>query len=145
VSSGGPDSRPGADLRARLQRALRAALQARDPVAVSALRSAQAAIGNAGAVTSPPGSPAPAGGRHFAGAVEGLGAAEVPRRALTEEQASEIVRAEIADRHQAAEFYERSGHADRAARLRREADALAAALAPGPPAPSPPAPGPAQG
>jgi uncharacterized protein YqeY len=128
VTSGTPDSRPGADLQARLQGALRAALKARDSVAVSALRSAQAAIGNAEAVAPSAGSPAPGGNRHFAGTVEGLGAAEAPRRILTEEQVSEIVRAEITERHQAAEIYERSGHADRADRLRREAEALHAAL-----------------
>jgi uncharacterized protein len=139
VSSGTPDSRPTAELQARLQRALRAALQARDPVAVSALRSVQAAIGNAEAVTPQPGSPAPGGNRHFAGVVEGLGAGEAPRRTLTEEQVGEIVRAEIAERHQAAEIYERTGHADRADRLRREADALtAAASADSPPAATPP-------
>jgi hypothetical protein len=48
---------------------------------------------------------------------------------LTEQQAVQIIRAEISERHAAAELYERSGHAERAARLRREADALAAALA----------------
>ena len=128
MSSGTSDGRPG--LRARLQQALRAALQARDSAAVSALRSAQAAIGNAEAVVPPPPpqSPAPGGNRHFAGSVGGLGAAEAPRRVVTEQQASEIVRGEIAERHDAADLYERFGHADRAARLRREADALRSAL-----------------
>jgi uncharacterized protein YqeY len=135
VSSNTPDSPPQADLQARLQRALRAALRTRDSVAVSALRSAQAAVGNAEAVVPPPGSAAPGASRHFAGSVQGLGAAEVPRRILTEDQASEIVRAEIAERHQAAALYDQSGHADRAARLRREADVLTAALSAGPPAP----------
>jgi hypothetical protein len=118
-----------ADLQGRLQQALRAALQARDAAAVSALRSARAAISNAEAVTPPAGSPAPGGNRHFAGTVGGLGAGEAPRRVLTEQQAVQIIRAEISERHAAAELYERSGHAERAARLRREADALAAALA----------------
>jgi uncharacterized protein YqeY len=128
VSSGSTGAGPAADLRARLQDALRAALQARDTAALSALRSAQAAIGNAEAVAPPPGSTAPAGNQHFAGAIEGLGAAEAPRRMLTEEQAREVVGAELAERLEAAELYDRSGHAERAARLRREADALAAVL-----------------
>jgi uncharacterized protein YqeY len=136
VSSDAPDSRPEANLQARLQQALRAALQTRDSVAVSALRSAQAAVGNAEAVAPPPGSPAPGANRHFAGSVQGLGAGEVPRRVLTEKQVSEIVRAEIAERYEAADLYERSGRADRAARLRREADVLAAALSAGAPPPS---------
>jgi uncharacterized protein len=42
---------------------------------------------------------------------------------------SAIVRAEVAERQAAARDYERAGHADRAGRLRREADILAAALA----------------
>ena len=129
MSSGTRSRRPAEDIRARLQQALRTALRDRDTAAVSALRSAQAAIGNAEAVVPPPGSPAPGGNQHFAGSVGGLGAGEVPRRVLTEEQASDIVRAEITERHDAAELYERSGHADRADRLRREADALQAALA----------------
>lgn len=115
-------------MQARLQQALRAALQARDPAAVSAFRSAQAAIGNAEAVALP-GSPAPGGNQHFAGAVEGLGATEAPRRLLSGAEAEEIIRTEISERHEAADLYERTGHADRAARLRREADALQTALA----------------
>jgi hypothetical protein len=128
VSSGTQDSRSAADVQARLQRALRAALQARDPAAVSALRSARAAIGNAEAVAAPPGPPAPGGNRHFAGAVEGLGAAEAPRRALTGAEALQIISAEISERREAADLYERAGHADRAARLRGEANALMAVL-----------------
>jgi len=108
-------------------------VQTRDSVAVSALRSAQAAVSNAEAVAPPPGPAAPGANRHFAGSVQGLGAAEVPRRVLTEDQVTEIVRAEIAERHQAADLYEQSGRADRAARLRREADVLAAALSAAPP------------
>ena len=61
-----------------LRRALTAALKARDAVAVSALRSALAAIENAGAVD--PGHAPPPGSGPIAGAVDGLGAAEVERR-----------------------------------------------------------------
>jgi len=121
-------SQPSTEVQSRLQESLRAALKARDTAAVSALRSAQAAIGNAEAVTPPTGAPAPSGNRHFAGVIEGLGAAEAPRRVLTEAQACEIVRAEISDRRNAAELYERSGHAERAALLRRGADTLSAVL-----------------
>ena len=128
MSSGTPDSHSAADVQARLQQALRAALQARDAAAVSALRSAQAAIGNAEAVAAPPGSRAPGGNRHFAGTVEGLGAAETRRRFVSAAEAEEIIRTEIDERDEAADLYERAGHADRAARLRREAGALAAAV-----------------
>jgi uncharacterized protein len=129
VSPGTADGRSAADILARLQQALRGALQARDAAAVSALRSAQAAIGNAEAVAAPQGSPAPGGSQHFAGTVGGLGAGEARRRTLTAAEAEEIIRTEISERHAAAEEYERAGHADRAARLRREADALLTALA----------------
>lgn len=128
MSPGNPDGRPATEVRARLQRALRAALQARDTVTIAALRSAQAAIGNAEAVVAPS-APAPAGNEHVAGSAGGLGAAEAPRRVLTDAQVSDIIRAEISDRNEAAHRYERAGHSGRAARLRREADALTAALA----------------
>ena len=143
MSSGNADRWSAEDVQARLQHALRAALQARDPAAVSALRSAQAAIGNAEAVAAPQRSAAPGGNQHFAGVVEGLGAGEAPRRVLAAAEAEEIIRTEISERHEAADLYERSGHADRAARLRREADALAVAMSagPSPTAASPPSEG----
>jgi len=90
------------DIRTRLQQALRGALKARDGSATSALRSALGAIGNAEAVE--PGAAAPAGsaGPHVAGAVSGLGAAEVPRRSLSPAQIERIVREEAAEREDAA-------------------------------------------
>jgi uncharacterized protein YqeY len=118
----------GSTGRERLQAALREALKARDKVAVPALRSALAAIDNAGAV--PPG-PAPAagtGGQHVADAAAGLGAGEGQRRRLSEGDVDEIVRAEIAERQAAARDYEQRGHADRADRLRREACVLISAI-----------------
>lgn len=114
-----------------MQRALREALLARDKVATSALRSALAAIDNAGAVPQAP-APAVASGPHFAGAAAGAGAAEVPRRGLGPGEAERIVRAEIAEREAAAAGYERSGHDGPAVRLRREAAVLASALDPRP-------------
>ena len=72
------------DIRTRLQQALRSALKARDAGAVSALRSALGAIGNAEAVDPGPAQPAGAGSVHVAGAVAGLGAGEAGRRQLTE-------------------------------------------------------------
>jgi uncharacterized protein YqeY len=121
----------GSTVGERLQAALREALKARDKIAVSALRSALAAIDNAGAV--PPG-PAPAtsdGSQHVAGAAAGLGAGEGERRTLSEEDVGEIVRAEVAERHAAARDYEQRGLADRAGRLRHEAHLLISALASG--------------
>ena len=121
----------GSTVRERLQKALREALTARDKIAVSALRSALAAIDNAGAV--PPG-PAPAasdGSQHVAGAAAEIGAGEGERRTLSEEDIGEIVRAEVAERHAAARDYEQRGHADRVGRLRHEAHVLISALAAG--------------
>jgi uncharacterized protein len=116
----------GGDLPERLRLALRAALRARDAVAAAALRSALGALGNAEAV------PAPAGlagttSSHIAGAAAGPGAAEAQRRRLTAAQAAAVVQAEIDERLAAATQYDSAGHADRAARLRAEAQALIAA------------------
>jgi uncharacterized protein len=120
-----------ANVRDQLRKALGDALKSRDMLAASALRSALGAIDNATAVTAVPAGPttASASSPHFAGAVPGLGAAETERRRLSDDEVSAIVRAEVAERQAAARDYERAGHADRAGRLRREADILAAALA----------------
>ncbi|HSK37404.1 MAG TPA: hypothetical protein VLA80_11780 [Actinomycetota bacterium] len=137
----------GDNLRERLRRALPAAMKARDRPAVNALRSALAAIDNAGAVDpaqAAPGTthPAPAatdatdpepagtgdGDPKVAGSVAGLGAAEVERRSLSEAQMEELVRAEALDRERAAAGYERTGQLELAERLRGEATVLRAYL-----------------
>lgn len=106
-------------LRDRLRAALPVALKARDRATASTLRSTLAAIENAEAVDA---------GSVRAGAVEaspvGIGVAEAERRVLTEEDVVAIVRAEIAERERAAEVYEASGRADKAAELRSAAEAL---------------------
>jgi uncharacterized protein YqeY len=116
------------DIRTRLGRALGLALKARDAGAVSALRSAMGAIGNAEAVDPAAARPAGTGSAHFAGAVAGLGAGEAQRRRLTEADIAAIVRQEAAEREAAAGEYERGGRAAEAARLREGARALIAAL-----------------
>jgi uncharacterized protein YqeY len=115
------------NLRDRLHRALPLAMKAQDRPAVSALRSALAAIDNAGAVDAaraPPGTGHP----ELAGTVAGLGATEAERRALTPAQMEEIVRAEVADRETAALGYERAGHPEHAEWLRGEAKILTSYL-----------------
>ena len=109
-------------------------------VAAFALRSALSAIGNPEAVPAGTGGgadpaapdagavPPRATGPYVAGTVPGLGAAELPRRRRTEADASEIIRAEAAERAAAAGQCEHAGHPDRAERLRREARILLAAL-----------------
>jgi len=130
VDAPGPPIDPGGnDVLTRLRSALGEALRARDMVAVAALRSVLSAIGNAEAVA--PGSPAAAGadGEYFAGAVAGVGAAEARRRALSAAEIQQIVRAEVGERLRAAGEYEWAGHADRAARLRREVLVLTSLMA----------------
>ena len=112
----------------KLRRALHDALRARDAIAVSALRSALAAIDNAGAVPVGPVPVMGAGSEHFAGTAEGVGAGEAARRRLSDAEIAQIVRAEIADRQAAARAYAEAGQADRADRLLSEARVLTSAL-----------------
>jgi uncharacterized protein YqeY len=110
-------------VRNRLRAALPAALKQRDPVRVSVLRATLAALDNAEA-------PPAAEHRPASLALEltpvGAGAAEVPRRDLSDDDVERLVRAEIDERRSAADVYERSGRHERARRLRSEAAALAA-------------------
>lgn len=114
------------ELRERLRSALPAAMKRRDAAAVAALRSALAAVDNAEAVDDAP--PPPDGHADLAGSVAGVGATEVPRRALTADEIAALVRAEVEEREAAADGYERAGAPARAARLRAEAAVLAAHL-----------------
>lgn len=117
----------GDAIQARLRLALRAAMKAKDTVAVPALRSVLAAIGNAEAVPRRDGD-APAGSQHVAGGTVGLAAADTARRVLTLEETVTVVQGEVSDRQAAARQYEAAGHPDRAARLRREAQVIQSAL-----------------
>ena len=74
-----------------------------------------------------PDGPVPSAGA-IADSATGLGAAEVGRRELREEDIRGLIRAEIDDRHGAAEQFVAAGHTDRAAALHAEADVLAALL-----------------
>ena len=58
----------------------------------------------------------------------GLGAGEAERRRLTEADVAAIIRAEAAEREAAAGDYERNGHLEEAARLRRGTEGLMSAL-----------------
>ncbi len=107
-------------------------------MATAALRSALAAIDNAGAVApsevappSPgPGSSGPASQQGpIAGSVVGLGAAEVPRRSLDDHAIAAILQREIDERIDAAAAYRAGGRPDAAERLEAEAAVLAAHLA----------------
>jgi hypothetical protein len=109
-------------------------MKERDTVAAAGLRSALSAIANAGAVSLPATSsgasarPAAQSSPHFAGAVAGLGAAEVSGCEVSEDEAAAIAAAEAADRRAAARDYQAAGRAARADRLLGEARAIESAL-----------------
>jgi uncharacterized protein YqeY len=117
-------------MRASLRGDLSAALKARDRVAISALRSALAAIDNAEAVPVEHTPSSTTGNKHVAGAAAGLGAAEAERRHLTEADLRSIVGDEVRERLAAAEEYERFGRTEAAERLRAEAEVLSPYLNP---------------
>lgn len=123
--SDNPSDQP---LRVRLRASLTRSIKRRNAVAVTALRSALAAIDNAEAVDAPPARTA--GGSPIAGAVQGLGAGEAPRRHLSDADIAEIVRAEVAQRQAAAAEYDRLGRGETSTRLRAEAAALVEHLDP---------------
>ncbi|MDT0443090.1 GatB/YqeY domain-containing protein [Streptomyces johnsoniae] len=89
-------------------------MRARDKAAVSALRGALGALDNAEAVPLDAVAQAPSG----------AGGSEAARRELSERDVEDIVRAEVAERVEAAAELPGPAHAERAARLRAEADVL---------------------
>ena len=96
-----------------------AARKDRDGARVSALRSALSAIDNA----ETPDVDVPAAGA-IADSASGLGAAEVPRRTLTDGEIRGLLRAEVDERLGAAGQMEAGGHSERAAAIRAEAAVL---------------------
>lgn len=117
-------------MRANLRDDLKTALKAKDRVAIAALRSALAAIDNAEAVPLDSADQAPviATNEHVAGTAVGLGAAEVERRHLTDDDQRDIVAREAQERTVSADEYDRLGRGDAAERLRAEAAVLDRAL-----------------
>lgn len=116
---------PGVSLRERLRAALPTAMKARDRTAVSALRSTLSAIDNAEAVDRPAGVDR---GLAIEQSAVGVGATEVARRELSDDDVEHIVRAEIAERETAAAGYAESGRVEPAERLRAEAAVLTALI-----------------
>jgi uncharacterized protein len=116
-------------LETRLRSALTQAMKSRDDVARSAIRSALAAIDNAGALgiveaADPQADWQDGSSEWISGGVRGLGTAEVQRRPLSEEQTADIVQCEISNRNRAADEYEQRGRFDEARRLRDESTVL---------------------
>lgn len=122
----GHDTGPQA-LRDALRRDLTRSMKAREPDAVSALRTAIAAIDNAEAVPPPDESPATTSG-HIAGARAGVGAAEANRRNLSLSQQQAILRDQITAYKAEADRYDALGQQDAATRLRTQARLLSAYL-----------------
>jgi uncharacterized protein YqeY len=113
-------------LRAKLRRALTAAMKERDTTAVSVLRISLGAIDNAEAVAPPERSQSGEG--PFAGAVSGHGAGDVARRSLSESEITAILVGELTERELVAADYQELGRHEEASRLRREGEILAAVL-----------------
>jgi len=113
---------PADEWRTRLRGQLLAARKDRDAVRTSALRSALSAIDNA---ETPDGARLDASSSEtIAGGVVGLGAAEVARRQLSDEQIRALISAEVDERLTAADEFTAGGHPQRAATLRDEAALL---------------------
>jgi len=98
-------------------------MKSRDVVATSAIRSALGAIDNSGSVGVTDREVREGSGR-IAGSVEGLGAGDVQRREIDDEQIIEIVLVEVRDREKAAEEYRALGRTEEAARLRSKGEVL---------------------
>jgi uncharacterized protein YqeY len=113
-----------APIRERLRRALPAAMKARDTTAVTALRTAIAAIDNAESVDT---TLTPTSGP-IAGAVTGLGAGEAARRQLSEDEMVALIQAEVGAREAAAADCDQAGQAEHGAQLRAEAAVLTGLL-----------------
>lgn len=93
----------------RLRADLVSAMRRRDGEEISALRSALAAIANAEAQPVEAESNRLLGDGPIAGAAVGVGAAEVPRRLRTDDDARRIVMAERDERREAAAQIDESG------------------------------------
>jgi uncharacterized protein len=115
-------------LRAALRQGLTAALKARDPDALAALRTAIAAIDNAEAVPVPGRRLPPATSAHIAGARSGPGSTEAARQRLEAGELRDILRGQVAEYTSEADRYDALGQADAAQRLRRRARVLTACL-----------------
>jgi len=121
-----PDRMSEPRIDTRLRSDLTAALKARDSVTVAALRSALAALENAGAIEVP--ASGAEGSKHIAGTTPGVGSTDTARRVLSEHDARAILRSQVEEHRLAADQYARVGRHDIAERRRTEAAVLAAYL-----------------
>ncbi|OLT45395.1 hypothetical protein BJF85_19080 [Saccharomonospora sp. CUA-673] len=106
-----------------MRAALKDAMKARDKGAMAALRSALGAIDNAEAVQA---EAAPdTASENVAGAVAGVGTADVTRRELTAGDMADIVRGAVDERQATAAEYDELGQREAADAMRYEATVLA--------------------
>ena len=108
--------------RSTLREVLLTARKDRDATRIVALRSALGAIDNAETPDEVRIEAASSG--KIAGSVAGLGAAEVPRRELSDKQIRDLLQAEVDERLHAAREFTAGGHAELATMLRAEAAVL---------------------
>lgn len=113
-------------LRATMRADLSVAMKTRDSLAVSALRTAIAAIDNAESVDGA--TQTVQNNTHIAGAASGLGSAEAARRVLSPADVRAILHAQIEDRATEAARYKMLGQAGAAEQLREEAAVIAGYL-----------------
>jgi uncharacterized protein len=121
------DERRADGLRERLRDELRVAMKQRDKAAVAAVRAALGVIDNAEAadLSHAPGIEPGL----IAGGVAGLGAGEVARRHLSDDELVEMLRDEVARWESTARAYERARRSGDATQLRAEIAALRPFLA----------------
>lgn len=110
-------------LRSMLRADLVTAMKSRRPEAVSALRTALAALDNAEAVTLPD-REVEATSEHFAGTRTGVGSTEAERRVLSIAEIHALLTQQTQERIVEAHRYEALGEHGAANRLRIEAEAL---------------------
>jgi uncharacterized protein YqeY len=106
-----------------LRDALKQAMKQRQAHSVAALRETIAAIDNAEAASLDQAPAAQEG--VIAGGVAGLGAGEVPRKALSPEEVAKLIEREIAERRSEAATWAGLGRHDDAERLATQADLIA--------------------
>lgn len=115
-----PDMKTAEEWKTSLRGALKEAMRARQPAAVSVLRETLAAIDNAEAADLSA-APAVQGGR-IAGGVAGLGAGDVARKTLTPQEVRAIVERELQEKRHAALTYARLEKHEQAQELEPQGD-----------------------
>jgi uncharacterized protein YqeY len=113
-------------VKARLRAALRDAVKTRDKAATNAFRSVLGVLDNADAASTDDAPPMDAG--RIAGGVHGLGAGEVARREVSDEELVVIAREELERWQQLASDYDGAGQTEHAAQLRAEVATVDAVL-----------------